>query len=69
MFLEVWIKSIRTSAAIANPSSRKLMEKLWFKRLDGTKFTKYTLLNNEIEAYKYELSKEDFVWVMNNSKK
>ena len=67
MFLEVWIKSIRTSAAIDNPSSRKLMEKLWFKRLDGTKFTKYTLLDNEIEAYKYELSKEDFVWARNGA--
>lgn len=62
MFLEVGIKSIKTSAAIDNPSSRKLMEKLWFKRLDGTKFTKYTLLDNEIEAYKYELTKEDFIW-------
>ncbi len=62
MFLEVGIKSIKTSAAIDNPSSRKLMEKLWFKRLDGTKFTKYTLLDNEIEAYRYELTKKDFIW-------
>lgn len=69
MFLEVWIKSIRTSAAIDNPSSRKLMEKLWFKRLNGTKFTKYTLLANEIEAYKYELTKEDIIWAMNNNEK
>lgn len=61
MFLEVGIKSIKTSAAINNPSSRRLMEKLWFKRLDGTKFTKYTLLDNEIEAYKYELTKKDFI--------
>lgn len=67
MFLEVGIKSIKTSAAIDNPSSRKLMEKLWFKRLGGTKFTKYTLLDNEIEAYKYELTKKDFMWAINGS--
>ena len=64
MFLEVWIRSIITSAAIDNPSSRKLMEKLWFRRLHGTKFTKYTLLDNEIKAYKYELTWEDFVWMI-----
>ncbi len=62
MFLEVGIKSIRTEAAIDNPSSRKLMEKLWFKRLDNTKFMKYTLLEDEVEAYQYELTNEDFVW-------
>lgn len=62
MFLEVGIKSIKTSAAIANPGSWKLMEKLWFKRLDGTKFNKYTLLEDEVEAYKFELTREDFVW-------
>ena len=64
MFLEVGIKSIRTSAAIDNPSSRKLMERLWFKNLSGTKFTKYTLLDNEIEVYKYELTCEDFMTIM-----
>jgi len=67
MFLEVGIKSIKTSAAIDNPSSRKLMEKLWFKRLGGTKFNKYTLLEDEVEAYKYELAKEDFVWARNGA--
>lgn len=67
MFLEVGIKSIITSAAISNPSSWKLMEKLWFKRLGGTKFNKYTLLEDEVEAYKYELAKEDFVWARNEA--
>ena len=62
MFLEVWINSVVTEVAIDNPSSRKLMEKLWFKRLDETKFMKYTLLDNEIEAYRYELTKRDFIW-------
>ena len=41
------------------------MEKLWFKRLDETEFVKYTLLEDEVEAYKYGLNKEDFImWVM-----
>ena len=60
MFLEVWIKSIKTEAAIDNPNSRKLMEKLWFKRLDETKLVKYTMLDNKVEDYKYELTNEDF---------
>ncbi len=62
MFLEVWIKSIITEAAIDNPSSRKLMEKLWFKRLDETKLVKYTLLDTKVEDYKYELTNEKFLW-------
>ena len=60
MFLEVWIKSIKTEAVIDNPSSWKLMQKLWFKRLDGTKFVKYTLLEDKVEAYEYELYRKDF---------
>ena len=67
MFMEVGIKSIKTVAAIDNPSSRKLMEKLWFKRLGGTKFVKYTLMKYDVEAYKYELTKEDFIWASNES--
>lgn len=62
MFLEVWIKSIITEAAIDNPSSRNLMEKLWFKRLDEIKLVKYTLLDNKVEDYKYELTMEEFIW-------
>ena len=67
MFMEVGIKSIKTVAAINNPSSWRLMEKLWFKRLDGTKFVKYTLMKDDVEAYKYELTKEDFIWASNGS--
>ena len=62
MFLGVGIKSVETVAAIDNPSSRKLMEKLWFKRLDGIKFNKYTLMEDKVESYEYESTKEDFVW-------
>lgn len=67
MFLEVGIESIKTSAAISNPNSWKLMEKLWFKRLDGTEFVKYTLLKDKVEAYKYELIKTDFFKQLNIS--
>ena len=61
MFLEVEIKKIETSAAIVNPSSWKLMEKLGFKRKSTTHYTKYTLLDNEVEMYEYELTKVDFL--------
>ena len=60
MFLKVGIKLIRTTSAINNTNSWKLMEKLGFRRLDQTKFVKYTLINQEVEAYKYEFNKEDF---------
>ena len=60
MFLEVGIKLIRTTSAINNTNSWKLMEKLGFRRLDQTKFVKFTLINQEVEAYKYEFNKEDF---------
>lgn len=62
MFLEVGIQSIRTEAAIDNPNSWKLMEKLWFKRSDDTMLVKYTMMKDDVEAYKYGLAKEDFVW-------
>lgn len=68
MFLGVGIKSVETVAAIDNPSSWKLMEKLWFKRLDSSKFVRYTLLEDEVEVYQYELTKEDFIWIRNSNR-
>jgi len=61
MFLEVEIDKIETCAAIVNPSSWRLMEKLGFKRQNNTHFVKYTLLENEVEVYEYELTKKDFL--------
>ena len=61
MFLECEIKKIETSAAIKNPSSWHLMEKLGFKRQKDIKKIKYTLLKNEVEGYHYILTKEDFL--------
>ena len=61
MFLTVKIEKIETGAAIINPSSWRLMEKLGAKRLNTTCFVKYTFLDKEIELYKYELTKKDFL--------
>lgn len=61
MFLEVEIDKIETGAAILNPSSWSLMEKLGFKRLNKTSFVKYTFLDEEIEVYEYELTKNMFL--------
>ena len=60
MFGEVGIKLIRTTSAINNRNSWKLMEKLGFQRMNQTKFMKYTLINKNVEAYQYELNKEGF---------
>ena len=60
MFDEVGIKKILTGAAIANPASWRLMEKLGFKRLaNQNRFVKYTFVPEEVEIYTYELSKGD----------
>ena len=60
MFQEVGIKKILTGAAIANPASWRLMEKLGFKRLaNQNRFVKDTFVPEEVEIYTYELSKGD----------
>ena len=61
MFLEVELNSIETSAAIDNPASWLLMEKLGFKRLNTTHFVKYTFLEEETEVYEYICNKKDFL--------
>lgn len=58
MFNEVKIKEIRTGAAIINPASWKIMEKLGFKRLDETKMIQYTFLDEPVEDYQYILTSE-----------
>lgn len=54
MFNEVKINKIITSAAIINPASWKLMEKLGFVRTDKTKYNKYTFVEGEVKSYIYE---------------
>jgi ribosomal-protein-alanine N-acetyltransferase len=61
MFLEVEIKSIKTCAAIVNPSSWQLMEKLGFKRLKTTSFIKYTFVEDKVKCLNYSLTKNDFL--------
>lgn len=60
MFKEVGIDEIRTGAAIVNPSSWRIMEKLGFKRLDETKMVNYTYIDGETEIYLYNLNKGDY---------
>ena len=61
MFNEVEIEKIETGVAIVNPNSFKLLEKLGGKRLDTTHFVKYTLLDEKVEIYDYELTKNMFL--------
>ena len=61
MFLEVGIEKIVTCSAIVNPNSWRLMEKLGFQRLKSTHFEKYTFVEDEVEVYEYECSKNDFL--------
>lgn len=58
MFKEVGIEKIETSAAIVNPSSWKIMEKLGFCRIDKTKMVNYTLLSEDVECYCYEITRD-----------
>ena len=55
MFKECKIKKIITGAAIDNPASWKVMEKLGFKRQEETKMVQYTFLDKETEIYLYLL--------------
>jgi RimJ/RimL family protein N-acetyltransferase len=58
MFTECEIDEIITSAAIVNPASWKIMEKLGFKRLPETKWVDYTFMEEPVEDYQYHLTKE-----------
>ena len=61
MFLEVEIEKIETCAAIDNPNSWKLMEKLGFKRLKTTHYEKYTFVEEKVKVYEYKCTKNDFL--------
>ena len=61
MFNEVEIEEIKTGAAIDNESSWKLMEKLGFiKDKKNTKKIKYTFIDNPVEIYLYNMSRENY---------
>jgi RimJ/RimL family protein N-acetyltransferase len=58
MFNECEIDEIITGAAIINPASWKIMEKLGFERLPETRMIDYTFMDEPVEDYQYHLTKE-----------
>lgn len=58
MFDECEIEEIRTGAAIENPGSWRIMEKLGFERLARTKLVQYTYLDTLTEDYTYLLTRD-----------
>ena len=65
MFIEVGINEIRTGAAIVNPASWMIMEKLGFVRQNKTKMVQYTFLDEPIEDYSYTITKEQWLDLRN----
>ncbi len=61
MFEEVEIEKIITSAAIINPGSWKIMEKLGFERTGVKQSTYFDENNNILMCYCYEVDKEKFM--------
>ncbi len=69
MFLECEIEQIVTGAAICNPSSWRIMEKLGFERQEKNKMIQYTFLDELTEGYSYILTKEKYLSLNPYSKK
>ena len=61
MFLECEIEQIITGAAICNPASWRIMEKLGFERQEKTKMIQYTFLDKLTEIYSYVMTKERYL--------
>lgn len=61
MFLECEIEQIITGAAICNPASWRIMEKLGFERQEKTKMIQYTFLDELKEIYSYVMTKERYL--------
>ena len=61
MFKEVGINKIETCAAITNPASWRLMEKMNFNKTDKTVKIKYTFLENEEECICYEITRDEYL--------
>lgn len=58
MFEEVEVSEIKTNAAIENPASWKIIEKLGFEKCNTNKIVQYTYLDEPTENYQYFLTKE-----------
>ena len=69
MFQKAEIDEIRTGAAIDNPASWKIMEKLDFDRTNQTKMIQYTYLDELTEDYQYILTKEKYLKTMKNKRR
>lgn len=61
MFNEVCIDKIETSAAIENPASWKIMERIGFIRTNKIKKVKYTFIPEEVDCYCYEISRKNYL--------
>ena len=61
MFNDCDITAIHTGAAIENPASWKVMEKLGFIRQDEIVWYDYTFLDEPVQGYKYYFTKEQFL--------
>ena len=68
MFNECEVEEIQTGAAIQNPGSWRIMEKLGFVRQDKTRLVDYTYLDEPVEDYQYHLTREMYL-ENNNIKK
>lgn len=69
MFYDCDIESIITGAAITNPASWKIMEKLGFIRQENTKMVQYTFLDEPTEDYSYIMTKERYLKLNKRLKK
>lgn len=61
MFEEVEITKIITGAAIDNPASWKIMDRLGYNKLPETKLVTYTYLDDPVEIYTYEITREQYL--------
>ncbi len=61
MFKEVGIDKIKTCAAITNPASWRLMEKMNFNKTGKTVKIKYTFLENEEKCICYEIKRDEYL--------
>lgn len=69
MFCICDIDAVITGAAIENPASWKIMERLGFIRQEQTQMVQYTFLNQLIEDYQYIMTKERYLTTNNNKTK
>lgn len=61
MFRECEIDAIETGAAVDNPASWLIMEKFGFTRREEKGMCSYTFLDEDVEIYKYFLTREKYL--------